>query len=294
MLEQQAAWRRGWHLRSIAWGWVGVALCCATVSAAAVLLRDAGMWRAVAFLGLVPVELAAVFASVTHPGGARGVPMAHPDIERLGRVLRVRADVRESPDAEMFGGTCHQRWGRDVIVVTTGDFSHHELLAVVAHEMGHTKQSAIAKAAWRPAKRMLWAAVWVWGLAGHWWWQAGGVVVGMALVAWLLFFSGVRLRVLAQLVAWGVWVWQLAPEPLWPLVAGAVTWFGLHLAQVAHSRVSELLADEAVRVLPRGPEALSSALARVEGPKGPWWRRALSTHPHPTSRGRHRSRRRSR
>ncbi len=267
-----------------------MAVCVAAVVGAVGVLESEGVWRAIGLLMLVPFELAVVFAAVTRPGGATGAPLAHPDVEVLKRALRVRADVRVSASAELFGGKCVQRWGRDVVVVAPGGFEHRELMAVVAHEFGHTKQSAVAKAVWVPAKRLTWSAVWLWGVQGSWLLQLGGVALGAALVAWLMFLSGLKLRFLGQVVAWAVWVTQLSEQPWGPLAAGVGVWVVLRLVEALHSRVSELLADEAVKAVAGGPEALSSALARVAGPQQPWWRRVWATHPHPQSRGAARAR----
>lgn len=260
-------------------------LCVLAVWAMFLALWSVDVWRGVLFLAFVPIEallaLSSGTARVTHSGAV----LADPNTETLKRQLRARADIRVSEDTNMFGGACAQRWGRDSIVVAVGDFDQRELLAVIAHELGHTKQSVLSKVLTPRVARLGLVAMWLWGLDGNWLKLGLGVVIGVLLWVWDLYCTTWRVRVVSQVVVWACWWWWLAGKVIVPLVVALVLWVAWQAVSALWSRVSELLADEAVVAVENGHVALTSALSRVSRRSVPWWRRPFESHPAPNQRG---------
>lgn len=278
-------WRAKWHARNLAWGWAHALLCVLAVYGMARMLWPAGAWRGVLFLAFVPLEVLVAFSSGVARSNHSGSLIHTPETEYLKKQLRARADIRVSDDAKLFGGACSQRWGRDVVVVAVGDFEKREMLAVIAHELGHTKQSVLAKVLAPGVTRLGLVAMWLWGLDGDWLLQGVGVTTGAILWVWLLYCPSQRVRWVSLTVAWAAWWWWLTGREILPVCVGLVLWLVWQVIAAMWSRVSELLADEAVMAVDNGHAALSSALSRVAGRPVAWWRRPFLSHPEPHRRG---------
>jgi hypothetical protein len=285
IVEVSASWRRRWHLRTLMWGWAQVALCVLAVWAMVQLLWPTGVWRVVLFLALVPVEVLIALSAGAARTKHSGAFISSHDVMMLKKQLRARADIRVSEDAHMFGGACAQRWGRDSIIVSVGDFNDRELLAVIAHELGHTKQSVLSKVLAPSVARLGLVMLWLWGLHGDWLKLGVGVVAGALLWIWLLYSHSVRLRGVSLVVGWACWWWWLAGKTVAPVLAAIALWLVWRAVGALWSRISELLADEAVVAVEDGHVALSSALSRVAGYSVVWWKRPFASHPEPHKRG---------
>jgi hypothetical protein len=248
-------------------------------------LSHAGLWRALVVACLIPLELTLAFASMVRPVATEGAPWRHPDLAALKQVLKVRADVRiVEGERKTSGGRCQHRLGRDVVMIDARLFSHHEQLAVVAHEFGHTKQSPMVAPVLRCIESVLFAALWVWLLPSDVMIAGLGLMLGAALWMSLLYASRPWTRRAALVTAWGWWCWSVAES--WPeLCLAGVAWIVWRLAVTFSQRVSEHLADEAVAAVAEGPAALSAALARLSGSKTSRWRELMSSHPAQHRRG---------
>lgn len=283
--EVDPAWRRRWHLRTLLWGWLHVAVSLIAVSGVIYLLAQLAAWKAWLLVLLVPLELLHALSAGLLPLSKRGSEIYLAEVEALKVQLRARAVVCATDDSDFFGGSCARRWGHDLILVATDGLTDHELLAVVAHELGHTKQSVLAKVLQPGIMNVFLAAVWLAGLTGEWWMLLAGVASGAYLRTWNLYVPQRYLRIACTVLVWAAWWWWFSNRALLlPLLACALllTWRALG---AAWSRVSELLADEAVIAVHNGHHALSSALESISHPVTPLWRRPFLTHPLPHQRG---------
>lgn len=242
-------------------------------------------WRSVVVIAFVPLEAVLAFAAAIRPTAAEGVLWQHRDLDDLRTQLRVRTEVRiVSNHHKTSGGVCHHRLGRDVVVIDAGLFSHHEQLAVAAHEFGHTKQSPLVAPMLRAAQRVGAVALWVGLLPLDTLVTLAGLAVGVSLWLVLLYVRHRWVRVGSLVLAWGWWLW-VARGSWSELGVTALVWLVWRLG-VAHSqRVSEHHADEAADAVIGGPEALSAALARLSGAPLPSWRQVFSSHPATLRRG---------
>lgn len=242
-------------------------------------------WRAVVVLAFVPLEAVLVFAAAVRPVSKEGTQWHHRDLDELRTQLRVRTEVRiVNNPGKTSGGSCQHRWGRDVVVLDAGLFSHHEQLAVAAHEFGHTKQSPLVAPMLRAAQKVAAVALWVGLLPDAALTAMTGLTFGLILWLLLLYVGNRWVRVGAMVLAWGWWLW-ITKGPWVELAATAVLWVLWRLGVAYSKRVSEHHADEAARAVAGGPEALSAALARLSGSPLPWWRQAFSSHPVTLRRG---------
>lgn len=276
-------WYRSWRIRSLLWGWT----CCALpLIAGFTWMCVLWAWSPIAavLLGLVLcAELLVAFAAATQPLIATGSVWADFTVDALKKALSVRGDVRwREAGAKTSGGWCRQRYGRDLVVVEIGVFSHDEALAVVAHELGHTKQSPMAGPLLSAGARITAAGWWMWSMRG-----AGLTTVllttAVGALAWACAVLVLRDR-LRQVLVVGSLVW-LGSTDFGVVVLLVATWTAWRLLAAWCDRVHERLADEAVTVLSGGPELLSRALARLGAGDPPWWRQAFLSHPPVSTRG---------
>ncbi len=276
-------WYRGWRVRSLLWGWT----CCAMPLIAGVLwMYVLWAWSPIAavLMGLVLcAEVFVAFAAATQPLVTTGSVWSDVTVDALKKALSVRADVRwREAGQRTSGGWCRQRYGRDLVVVETGVFSRDEALAVVAHELGHTKQSPMAGPLLAAGARITVAGWWLWSM------RAAGLETALltavvGALAWLCAVLVVRDRVRLALV--GAAVLWLSSVDLGVAALLLVSWVVWRVLWAWCDRVHERLADEAVRVLSGGEELLFSALSRLGAGNAPWWRQAFLSHPPTSARG---------
>ena len=276
-------WQRGWRVRSLLWGWTCSAMPMLLTCVAAMLLAPWSVAAAVCICVLALCELLLAFTLATQPLIATGSTWADDDIDALKRALSVRAEVRWAQGRDKpTGGSCRQRYGRDLVVIDVDRFSNDQALAVAAHEFGHTKQSPLAAPLLEAGARIAVGAVWLWALRGDGW-QQGMITGGVGVLMWI---AAILIRTdTLRLGAVSVGCIYLAWMDLCAGVVVCVAWVLWRLLAAMCDRVHERLADEAVRVIPHGDALLNEALRRLGGRDLPWWRQAFMSHPPVSTRG---------
>jgi hypothetical protein len=252
-------------------------------------LGQYSIWRGVLVGALIPLEATLTFAAMLQPKNSEGALWQHRDLDALRHQLRVRSDVRTAVRATGVGGRCQQRWGRDVVVIDAGVFTHHEQLAVIAHEFGHTKQSPLTRPAVKAAETVLLTALWVGLLPSSLLTVTLGLLIGATLWVGLLYARRRVTRQIAIAAAWIWWLWQAREQVAVLAVAGGL-WLAWKVAVAWSQRVAEHLADEAAIAVQAGPVALSSALTKLSGGPAPRWKTAFASHPPHHRRGANRER----